>query len=192
MISPEAHADERGSFFEWYRADALEQVLGHALPLVQANCSVSRRGVIRGVHYADVPPGQAKYVICLRGAILDVIVDLRVGSPAFGSCHPVRLDDEQHRAVYLAEGLGHAFCALTDSATVSYLCSAGYTPAREHAVHPLDEDLALPWPSELTPVLSARDAQAPTLAEALESGTLPRYADCLEWYAARSTDPLPG
>ena len=113
-ITPRLHRDDRGTFLESFRQDALAGVLGRDFPVAQANCSVSRRGVVRGVHYADVPPGQAKYVTCTRGAVLDVVVDLRVGSPTFGTWDAVRLDDVDRRAVFVGEGLGHAFCALED------------------------------------------------------------------------------
>lgn len=125
---PKIFPDSRGSFHEWFRAGDFRESTGHPLNLVQANCSVSGRGTLRGLHYADVPPSQAKYVKCVRGAVLDVIVDIRVGSPTFGQWEGVRLDDELHHSVYLAEGLGHAFMALTDDATVVYLCSEGYSP----------------------------------------------------------------
>ena len=101
---------------------------GHRLALAQANCSVSAKGVLRGIHFADVPPGQAKYVTCVKGAVLDVIVDIRVGSPTFGQWTSVLLDDRDRRAVYLSEGLGHGFCSLQDGSTVVYLCSEGYNP----------------------------------------------------------------
>lgn len=181
LITPRVFGDDRGSFLEWFRQDALATELAHELRLEQANWSTSRRGVIRGIHYADVPPGQAKYVTCVRGAVLDIVVDLRVGSPTFGRHEAVRLDDEARRAVYIAEGLGHGFCALTDDATVLYLCSTGYNPTGEHGVHPLDADLALPWPSEVEPVLSDKDAAAPTLAEARAAGALPTLESCSAW-----------
>lgn len=181
LVTPRVFGDERGSFLEWFRQDALAAELGHELRLEQANWSTSRRGVIRGIHYADVPPGQAKYVTCVRGAVLDVVVDLRVGSPTFGRHEAVRLDDETRRAVYIAEGLGHGFCALTDEATVLYLCSTGYNPSGEHGVHPLDADLAIDWPSEVTPILSQKDAEAPRLTEALAAGTLPTMEACRTW-----------
>ncbi|HEY6798909.1 MAG TPA: dTDP-4-dehydrorhamnose 3,5-epimerase [Kineosporiaceae bacterium] len=121
----------------------LAGVLGHPLQLAQANWSTSRRGVIRGIHYTEVPPGRAKYVTCVRGAVLDV----RVGSLTFGHHDAVRLDTASPRAIYLAEGPGHGFCALTDDASVLYLCSTRYHPSRERSIHPLDPDLALPWPA---------------------------------------------
>ncbi|MDH6466182.1 dTDP-4-dehydrorhamnose 3,5-epimerase [Micromonospora sp. A200] len=188
-ISPQQHGDPRGLFMEWYRFDRLAEAVGHPLRLAQANLSVSARGVVRGIHFADVPPGQAKYVTCVRGAVLDVIVDLRVGSPTFGRWEGVRLDDVDRRAVYLSEGLGHGFCALTDDATLSYLCSTTYNPTGEHAVHPLDADLAIEWPAE-APQLSARDAAAPTLAQARESGLLPEYDACRAFTASLRPDGM--
>ncbi|MEV0808712.1 dTDP-4-dehydrorhamnose 3,5-epimerase family protein [Micromonospora sp. NPDC050200] len=188
-ISPQQHGDPRGLFMEWYRFDKLAEAVGHPLRLAQANLSVSARGVVRGIHFADVPPGQAKYITCVRGAVLDVVVDLRVGSPTFGRWEGVRLDDVDRRAVYLSEGLGHGFCALTDDATLSYLCSTTYNPTGEHAVHPLDADLAIEWPAE-APQLSARDAAAPTLAQARESGLLPGYDACRAFTASLGPDGM--
>ncbi|MGN6331858.1 MAG: dTDP-4-dehydrorhamnose 3,5-epimerase [Motilibacteraceae bacterium] len=182
-LTPRVFPDERGRFLETYRAEVLAEAVGHPLALAQANCSVSARGVVRGVHFADVPPSQAKYVTCLSGAVLDVVVDIRVGSPTFGRWDALRLDDVDHRALYLAEGLGHAFMALTDGAVVSYLCSAPYNPDREHGLHPLDPELALPWPADVEPLLSPKDTDAPTLAEARTAGLLPTYEDCVALYA---------
>ena len=179
-ITPKLHGDPRGLFTEWYRFDHLAEAVGHPLDLRQANLSVSAAGVVRGVHFADVPPGQAKYVTCVRGAVLDVVVDLRVGSPTFGSWEGVRLDETERAAVYLSEGLGHGFCALSDDATLTYLCSATYSPTGEHGVHPLDPDLGIDWPAG-TPLLSAKDETAPTLAEALAGGLLPNYQECLAY-----------
>jgi dTDP-4-dehydrorhamnose 3,5-epimerase len=183
-IHPRPFHDERGVFLEWYRHEAVAQAVGHPLTLAQANYSVSRRGTVRGVHYADVPPGQAKYVTCARGAVLDVVVDLRLGSPTFGRWDTVQLDDQEHAAVYVAEGLGHAFVALTDDATVMYLCSTVYTPAAEHGLNPLDPDLGIGWPRDTELVVSDKDAAAPSLAEAVAAGALPRYDACTARYAA--------
>ena len=177
-FTPALHGDDRGYFLEWFRAGELSESLGYWPQTAQANCSVSRRGVIRGVHFASVPPGQAKYVTCVSGAVLDVIVDVRVGSPSYGRWEAVRLDDTSRRAVYLSEGLGHAFTALSDEATVIYLCSTPYSPGREHGVHPLDPDIGIDWPADTEPVLSGKDAAAPTLEQARQAGLLPVYADC--------------
>ncbi|MGW0605981.1 dTDP-4-dehydrorhamnose 3,5-epimerase [Streptomyces sp. NPDC002644] len=182
LLEPKVFPDDRGTFHEWFRGRELYEATGYRLPLAQANCSVSRRGVLRGVHFADVPPGQAKYVTCARGAVLDVMVDVRVGSPTFGQWESVRLDDESRRAVFLAEGIGHAFMALTDDATVLYLCSTGYSPGREHGVHPLDPELGIVWPDGIEPVLSDKDAAAPSLAEARAAGLLPVYEECVAYY----------
>ncbi|MFF5260775.1 dTDP-4-dehydrorhamnose 3,5-epimerase [Actinomadura viridis] len=182
VFTPRVHGDERGSFHEWFHQD-VQQKTGHTFALAQANCSVSSRGVLRGVHFADVPPGQAKYVTCVRGAIMDVIVDLRVGSPTFGRHEAVRLDPDNRRCLFIAEGLGHAFLALTDDTMVIYLCSEPYAPQREHGVHPLDPDLGIAWPSDMEFVISAKDAASPSLAEAQKSGLLPGYRECLNFYA---------
>ncbi|MFI5767711.1 dTDP-4-dehydrorhamnose 3,5-epimerase [Streptomyces sp. NPDC051658] len=180
---PKVFPDSRGSFHEWFRASELSEAVGHTLRLAQANFSISSRGTLRGVHFADVPPSQAKYVKCVRGAVLDVIVDIRVGSPTYKQWEAVRLDDVDHHSVYLAEGLGHAFMALTDDASVAYLCSEGYAPGREHGINPLDPELGIEWPQGITPLLSDKDAAAPSLAEAEEQGLLPTYEACQEYYA---------
>ncbi|MFB9574816.1 dTDP-4-dehydrorhamnose 3,5-epimerase [Streptomyces yanii] len=180
---PKVFPDSRGSFHEWFRASELSEAAGHGLQLAQANFSVSRRGTLRGIHFADVPPSQAKYVKCVRGAVLDVIVDIRVGSPTYKQWEAVRLDDMDHHSVYLAEGLGHSFMALTDDATVLYLCSEGYAPGREHGIDPLDPELSIEWPGGITPLLSEKDAAAPSLAEAEKQGLLPSYEACRAYYA---------
>ena len=184
-ILPQQHGDPRGLFMEWYRYDKLAEAVGHPLDLAQANLSISAKDVVRGVHFAQVPPSQAKYVTCVRGAVLDLIVDIRLGSPTFGRWEFVRLDDEERRAVYLAEGLGHGFCALSDDATLVYGCSATFNPEREFSINPLDPELAVEWPID-TPQLSARDAAAPSLADLRAAGALPEYEACLAFYAAKS------
>ena len=182
-VAPVLRPDDRGVFLEAFKADQLSAVIGHRFEL-QQNVSVSSAGTIRGVHFADVPPGQAKYVQCLHGSILDIVVDIRVGSPTFGACEAVELNSVSRGALYLSEGLGHAFCALTDGATVGYLCSTAYAPAREHGIHPLDPVLDIPWPVDADRLLSPKDAQAPTLQQAKESGLLPDYQQCLDFRAA--------
>jgi dTDP-4-dehydrorhamnose 3,5-epimerase len=177
VVTPRRHADARGLFLESFRGDVLARHLGHRPDIVQTNVSVSARGTVRGVHVADVPPGQAKYVTAVAGSLVDVVVDLRTGSPTFGRWESVVLDTVDRRAVYLAEGLGHALCALEDGATALYLCTATYTPAAEHGVHPLDPDLGIAWPVD-RPILSEKDAAAPSLAEAVASGLLPAWDAC--------------
>jgi dTDP-4-dehydrorhamnose 3,5-epimerase len=189
LYTPQIHGDRRGSFLEWFRDAEFSADVGHRLDLAQANCSVSRRGVVRGIHFSDVPPGQAKYVTCASGAIIDVAVDLRVGSPSFGRWQAVTLDDESRNALYLGEGLGHAFVALSDRATVLYLCSTPYAPAREHGVHPLDPEIGIVWPDGLDPVLSDKDAAAPSLAEAQSAGLLPTYEACQAYVTKLRSTP---
>lgn len=185
VFTPKLFPDERGVFLEWYKSDVLAAAVGHPLGLAQANSSVSRCGVLRGLHFADVPPGQAKYVSCPVGRVLDVVVDIRVGSPTFGRVETLVLDDVDRRAVYVAEGLGHAFLALSDGAVVSYLVSEPYAPEREHGLDPLDPELAIPWPADVVPRLSPKDADAPTLAQAREAGALPSYDVCRAFYDSR-------
>lgn len=179
VVTPRIHGDDRGAFLEWFKDPVFHEAVGQRLDLAQANCSVSARGVVRGIHFADVPPSQAKYVTCVKGAVLDVIVDIRVGSPTFGQWTSVLLDDRDRRAVYLSEGLGHGFASLADGSTVVYLCSEPYAPTREHEVHPLDPALGIDWQLAGTePELSGKDAAAPTLAEAAERGLLPTWEEC--------------
>jgi dTDP-4-dehydrorhamnose 3,5-epimerase len=179
-ISTDVFPDDRGLFLNPFRADVLAEATGHRLAVAQSNHSASRRGVVRGVHFALLPPGQAKYVYCPRGAALDVVVDIRVGSPTFGQHDVVRIDDRDFRAVFVAEGLGHAVIALEDDTVAAYLCSTGYDPRREKGISPTDPALGLPLPADA--VLSPRDLAAPTLAEAAEQGLLPRYEECLARY----------
>jgi dTDP-4-dehydrorhamnose 3,5-epimerase len=181
-FTPRAFHDERGVFVAPFQEAAFQEAVGHPLRLGQSNHSVSRRGTIRGIHFANTPPGQGKYVYCPRGAFLDVVVDLRVGSPTFGEWDAVRIDATEFKAVYLAEGLGHGFVALEDDTALSYLCSEPYNPTGEHGISPLDPALDLPWPTDLEHILSEKDRTAPTLAEALESGLLPSYQDCVAYY----------
>jgi len=180
-FSPAVFPDDRGLFVCPFQQDAFVEAVGHPFHLAQTNHSSSCRGAMRGLHFADVPPGQAKYVYCSRGALLDVVVDIRVGSPTFGTWDTVRLDPVDCRAVYVPEGVAHGCVALEDDSVLSYLCSTGYNPTGEHGLSMLDPALRLPLP-ELEPVLSAKDRAAPTLAEAADQGLLPSYTACQEWY----------
>lgn len=181
-IVPKRHRDDRGWFMEAFKQDRFKEAVGHPFNLAQVNVSHSKAGVVRGVHFSAFPVSQAKYVTCLAGSVLDVIVDVRVGSETFGKWEAVVLDSQQPSAVYLSEGLGHAFMALTDDATVSYLVSSGYAPEREHGVNPLDPALAIDWPTldasgrQIQPLLSPKDEEAPTLKEAEVAGLLPTLA----------------
>ena len=187
-ITPVQRADDRGLFLEWYRFDKLEEVVGHPLALRQGNLSVSKKGVVRGIHFADVPLGQAKYVTAVHGAVLDFVIDIRVGSPTFGQWDTVRLDDVDRKAIYIAEGLGHAFVALTEDATVSYLVTDTYNPTGEHGINPLDTDIALVFPDEAgDALLSPKDTDAPSLREAQAAGLLPTWDAMRAYYDSLNT-----
>ena len=155
--------------------------IGHRLELAQANTSVSKRGVVRGIHFADVPPSQAKYVTATHGAVLDFVIDIRVGSPTFGQWDSVLLDDQDRRAIYIAEGLGHCFVALTDDATVSYLVTAPFNAEREHGINPLDPEVGLVFPDvgRRTAAVAQGHRRARPAPRRRRSGLLPT------WDAAR-------
>lgn len=179
-VTPRQFPDPRGVFAEGFRVDHLAKQIGHEMLVRQTNISQSVAGAVRGIHYCDVPPSQAKYVTALSGVFVDFIVDIRVGSPTFGQWDSVLLDTADKKAVYLSEGLGHALVCVEDGTCV-YLCSEVYNPTGEHGITPVDPDIALTLPEGLVPVLSEKDTAAPTLAEAKEQGLLPLYDDCLAY-----------
>jgi dTDP-4-dehydrorhamnose 3,5-epimerase len=179
-VTPRQFPDPRGVFAEGFRADHLAKHIGHELQVRQTNISVSMAGALRGIHYAAVPPSQAKYVTATSGVFVDYVVDLRVGSPTFGQWDSVLLDTVDRRAIYVSEGLGHVLACVEDGTAV-YLCSEVYAPSRERAVNPLDGDLALTLPDGFAPVVSERDTAAPTFAEARNQGLLPTLEDCLAY-----------
>ena len=184
LFSPVLREDDRGVFLESFKSDVFADSVGRALDVAQMNVSVSRRGTVRGVHFADVPPGQAKYVQCFDGKILDVVVDIRVGSPTFGQWDAIQLDSENRQGLFVEEGLGHAFCALSDVASVGYLCSTAYAPNRERGINPLDPLVGIPWPGDEQLVLSDKDQAAPTLQEALDQDLLPSFHECQSFVAS--------
>lgn len=194
--TPRQHVDDRGAFMEWFTSGSFADATGHPLTVAQANLSVSTAGVIRGIHFADVPPGQGKYVTCLTGAVADVVVDIRVGSPTYGTWEIVILDDVDRRVLYIGEGLGHAFMALDDGSAVAYLCSTPFTPEREHGINPRDPDLGIAWPTvdrsgaPIVATLSDKDRDAPSLAEAEQAGLLPRYDDVVAFRASLAASTL--
>jgi dTDP-4-dehydrorhamnose 3,5-epimerase len=175
-ITPDVHADSRGTFSEWFTESAFAAITGHRFDLRQANYSVSAGGVLRGLHFAELPPGQAKYVTCVQGSVCDVVVDIRVGSPTYGQWDSVLLDDIHRRSTYISEGLAHGYLTLQDQSTVMYLCSAPYAPEREHTIAATDPAIGIDWPLPAAQSLrSGRDASAPSLAEVRESGLLPTW-----------------
>ncbi len=187
-VTPRQFADDRGVFLESFRGDLLAEHVGHRLDVVQTNVSVSSRGTLRGIHFADVPIGQAKYVTAVTGSLIDYVVDLRVGSPTFGRVDSVLLDATDRRAVYVAEGLGHAFLALEDGTTAHYLCGAAYDPGAEHGIDPFDPEVGLPLPDGIDIQISPKDAAAPSLETATARGMLPTWAACAAWYARLASD----
>ncbi|ONF72092.1 dTDP-4-dehydrorhamnose 3,5-epimerase family protein [Amycolatopsis keratiniphila] len=180
-FTPRVFPDDRGLFLSPFQEEAFAEAHGGPLfPVAQTNHSVSKRGVVRGVHYTVTPPGIAKYVYCARGKALDIVVDIRVGSPTFGKWDSVLMDQETHRTMYFPVGVGHAFVALEDDTVMSYMLSGGYVPENELALSALDPALGLPIGSGVDPILSDRDQVAITLAEAQRQGLLPDYATSRE------------
>lgn len=181
-ITPKLHGDSRGAFFEWFTEQGFAEMTGHRFDMRQANCSVSSAGTLRGLHFAQLPPSQAKYVTCVRGSVFDVVVDIRVGSPTFGQWDSVLLDDVHRRSVYLSEGLAHGFLSLQDESTVMYLCSTPYAPDREHTICATDPAIGIEWPLPAGALLlSERDAVAPSLEEVRAAGILPTWSEAQDF-----------
>lgn len=161
-IHSDIHADERGMFREWFRAEEL-----HNLPkfdVQQANTSVSSLGVVRGLHFSSEKNGQSKFVTCTSGNVLDAIVDLRPLSSTFGQSVVVELDSRSGISVFISRGLGHGFQALENQSVVTYLLDSKFDPEKEFAINPLDSAISLPW-RNIQPIMSPRDRNAPNLAD---------------------------
>jgi dTDP-4-dehydrorhamnose 3,5-epimerase len=172
LIEPVVHGDDRGFFLETFHQGRLAEA-GGTFEFVQDNHSRSRRGIVRGMHFQ---PGQVKLVRAARGAIVDVIVDIRVGSPTFGEWEAFELTDVNHHQLLVPDGFGHGFCVISDVADVTYKVSSYYDPAAESGFKFDDPAVGIEWPIAAADLLaSARDQNAPTLAE-LEPG-LPFRAD---------------
>ncbi|MGW6445903.1 dTDP-4-dehydrorhamnose 3,5-epimerase family protein [Lentzea sp. NPDC055074] len=176
-FTPRVFGDDRGKFLSPFQEAAFTEATGSPLfPVRQTNHSVSARGVVRGIHYTTTPPGCAKYVYCAAGSAIDVVVDIRVGSPTFGRWDTVRMDQDHHRTLYFPVGVGHAFIALEDNTVMSYMISGTYVAEHELALDVLDPALGLPVPPD--PILSERDGVAIRLAQAEAEGLLPDYELC--------------
>jgi dTDP-4-dehydrorhamnose 3,5-epimerase len=165
LLQPIVHGDQRGFFLETYRQRMLAD-FGVVDEFVQDNHSRSRGGVVRGMHYQ---PGMAKLVRCARGAIFDVVVDLRRGSPTFGQWEGAELNDSTHQQLYCPDGFAHGFCVLSDVADVVYMTSAYYDPQRESGFAYNDPAVAIEWPADVELIASERDSLAPALAEIADS-----------------------
>jgi dTDP-4-dehydrorhamnose 3,5-epimerase len=178
VFEPRKFDDSRGSFHEAFKLNQVNEILGRSFDVKQVNQSVSKAGVIRGIHWAESPPGQAKYVSCSRGSIWDVVVDIRVGSPSFGKWDAALLSAENSKSVLIEQGLGHVFLALEDDTVVNYLCDEPYNPSVEHGINPLDVDLAIPFVSMWNSgrfLVSPKDSEAPTLKQAKSMGILTEF-----------------
>ncbi|MDO0939336.1 dTDP-4-dehydrorhamnose 3,5-epimerase family protein [Streptomyces sp. DG2A-72] len=177
LVTPDQLTDQRGNFYEAMRADVFERALGRPFVPQQINYSTSRRHTLRGIHSVTLPPGQAKYVTCVRGALRDIVVDLRVGSPTFGRHAVHELDAGSGRSVFVPEGVGHGFLTLTDDTCICYVLSSMHVPGTQIDIDPLDPDLALPWGFATPPLMSEKDAGASSVAEAAAQGLLASWQE---------------
>jgi len=167
------HTDSRGTFREWFKQKEILEKTGYDFCVSQANVSVSRSGVVRGIHYSLSTAGQAKWVTCLKGAILDVVVDIRPTSPTFRKVEQIELSEGGGCAVLISAGLGHGFLAIEDESIVSYLLSSPFSPSSEYAIDPFDKELAIQWKTS-SPILSTKDESSPSLESLRNEGLLPK------------------
>ena len=168
--------DERGIFREWFKSEEI-LAIDQNFSVLQANYSKSKKWVIRGIHYSLAPQGQAKVVTCASGSIVDVLVDLRLGSPTYLKVEYVDLSDESGRVIYIPTGVGHGFMVTSEVASIVYLTSSAYAPEYEKAVSPTDKDLGIIWPVEIgqLAIISKADREAPTFSRASELDQLPIF-----------------
>lgn len=167
VIEPRVFGDERGFFLESFNQQAFDAAVGAHVAFVQDNHSRSGRGVLRGLHYQAAPHAQGKLVRVTQGAVFDVAVDIRKGSPTFGRWVGVELTDANHRQLWLPPGMAHGFLVTSERADFLYKTTAYYAPDAERCIAWNDPAIGITWPAPgLPPVLSARDAAAPTLAAA--------------------------
>jgi dTDP-4-dehydrorhamnose 3,5-epimerase len=169
--------DNRGYFYESFKAEDFKTHIGRNFIIKQTNTSSSSKGSVRGIHFAMLPPSQAKLVQCQRGSIRDYIIDIRVGSPTFGKFEVVELGENSASAVFIEEGLAHAFVALENHTVVTYYVTEKYNPEREKGINPFDKTLNVKWP-DLELILSEKDKQAISLDESKALGLLPNYDEC--------------
>jgi dTDP-4-dehydrorhamnose 3,5-epimerase len=169
--------DNRGFFYESFKEEDFKKLIGRNLNIKQTNTSSSSKGSVRGIHYALIPPSQAKLVQCQRGSIKDYVIDIRVGSPTFGQFEEIELNENSASAVFIEEGLAHAFVALENQTVVTYFVTEKYNPEREKGINPFDKTLNVKWP-DLELILSEKDKQAISLQEAKNQGLLPSFDEC--------------
>jgi dTDP-4-dehydrorhamnose 3,5-epimerase len=169
--------DNRGYFYESFKEEDFKTHIGRNFKIKQTNTSSSSKGSVRGIHFAMLPPSQAKLVQCQRGSIRDYVIDIRVSSPTFGKFEVVELGENSASAVFIEEGLAHAFVALENHTVVTYYVSEKYNPEREKGINPFDKTLNVKWP-DLELILSEKDKQAISLDESKALGLLPNYDEC--------------
>jgi len=176
LVTHKVYPDERGLFREWFKAEEIASI-DDTFSVQQANYSKSKQWVIRGIHYSLAPSGQAKVVTCATGTIVDVLVDLRVGSPTYLNIEYVELSEESGKVVYIPTGVGHGFIVTSIFASVVYLTSSEYAPKYEKVISPIDPELGIAWPLPMgeRPILSEMDLGAPRFLDAIESGNLPNF-----------------
>ena len=177
IIELKKFEDSRGFFYETFRDEIAKKYFGREFNIKQSNTSVSKKGSVRGIHYALVPPSQAKYVQCQKGSIVDYVIDIRVGSPTFSQFVEVELSATNPQAIFIEEGLAHAFVAMEDETVVTYFVSENYNPEREKGINPFDSDLNIKWP-DINLELSEKDKLAISLKEAQVQNLLPIFDDC--------------
>jgi dTDP-4-dehydrorhamnose 3,5-epimerase len=168
-------SDDRGFFREWFKSADVKNATGRDFAVEQANISISSKGTLRGIHYSIAPRGQAKWITCVSGSIKDVIVDIRPDSKSFGQWIEVELKGHSGKAVFISEGLGHGFVAQEDNTAVAYLVSTPFSPTEEFEINPLDQKIGINWGMDLSELkISGKDKIAPSLAERLAEGKLPK------------------
>ena len=177
--------DNRGFFYESFKAEEFPRLIGRNFDIKQTNTSSSAKGSVRGVHYALVPPSQAKLVQCQRGSIKDYVIDIRIGSPTFGQFEAIDLDEKSANAIFIEEGLAHAFVALENKTIVTYYVSEKYNPEREKGINPFDKTLNILWP-EIDLILSEKDKAAISLEQATDQGILTTYDECKKFIKSLS------
>lgn len=173
IIEPRIFGDERGFFYEIFQVKRYEELLGIEDTFVQDNLSRSRKGVLRGLHYQSQQP-QGKLVSVLAGEVFDVAVDIRLGSPTYGSWVSVILSGENRRQIWIPKGFAHGFYVLSATADFFYKCTDYYHPESELSINYRDPKLAIDWPLNDDLQLSAKDIQAAPL-NSIDPQLLPRY-----------------
>ena len=185
IIEFQKFEDNRGYFYESFKEEDFRKLIGRQLSIKQTNTSSSSKGSVRGIHYALVPPSQAKLVQCQRGSIKDYVIDIRVGSPTFGEFEAIELNENAPTAIFIEEGLAHAFVALENNSVVTYYVSEKYNPEREKGINPFDETLNILWP-EIDLILSEKDKAAISLEQAKSQGILTTYDECKKFIKSLS------